>query len=116
MAAPVTAILFARYTTLAGVADFRTFPVDVEAFGSARFTAWRGVLVGASAQVEFSVEVSNDKEVWFTLISGWDPGEVTEVQDSAALNMKYLRATATLVGAETVVSVYMYASLEPRRA
>ena len=116
MATVVPIILFPRFTTLAGTGFSWTLPVDVQGFESVRLNAWRRAVIGTSASAQFELEVSNDKDVWSSKITGWDPGADTEDQRDAEFSERYMRAGVYLDGTvdHVIASLYLFGELVPR--
>jgi hypothetical protein len=116
----VPLIMFKKFTTLSGEADFSTAGMEVSQYTQAILGAWRGKLLGtATPTFGFTVEESTDQLSW-TECSGTntseDPGEETEMQIVATLSKRWFRLTASLTGTDPSVTCWALGFFEKRES
>jgi hypothetical protein len=115
-------ILFPRYTTFAGEADFTTLPINVTAYEAGDVMVWIGDVVGPTVPgiVTAIFEESTDQVRWSTC-GGAASGALTsgqETQLEPELAKPWMRLRVEIgpgTGGDPVVSCYAVGYLERRK-
>ena len=92
-------VLLPRYTSFSGAQVLRTAPINVRAFASAIISLWVGNAVGTTPGLVMQVQQSPDLKIW-TGISGFSGVPETEITNSVAFEMEWIRLVITLTGTD----------------
>ena len=114
----VPLVLLPRFSTFAGVATFRTLPLDVSAYVNVSLNIWRAALCGTAPTYAITIEESTDQVTWSTVsgtTASYDPGSDTEGPQNGALRKRWMRATIVLAGANPVATCWAIGFLEQRQ-
>jgi hypothetical protein len=113
----VPLVLFPRYTGLSGATKFKTAALDVNDYGNAAVSVWRGKLLAGSTGFSSTCEESTDQVNWTVCggtTAGFDPGEETEGQVVAHLRKRWFRLVLELGGTNPGVTCWAVGALERR--
>jgi hypothetical protein len=96
-------VLIPRFTSLVGVGEFTTVPVDVAGYNSAQIELWRGrfAMSGSGAVASFLafLEESLDGVTWQPVAAvarGHDPGEGNSLVLNHIFSLRWFRVRVTL--------------------
>ena len=118
------AVLFARFTTFAGVfttepKPFATVALEVTPYQGGLINVWRGKIVGTSVAPKFNFQESSDGVKW-TACGGYsvdfDPGENAETQYAPLFKKKWMRMTVELGHADNVLTLWASGFFEDRES
>ena len=112
-------VMFPRFTTIAGIASFKTAALNVERYSDGWGTVWRGEILGGglTPSFEITMQESEDQQTWFTCggsAAAADPGQDEERSLDFSISTRWLRAKIVLSGDEPVVTCWMVGFLKPR--
>lgn len=111
----VPAVFVPRYTSFVLPGSYPMPPVNVEVYGKARVTVWRGLMPGSGTRTcTVVVEDSHDADAW-RVLGSVDPGADASDTLQADLTRRWLRVRVEVEGpADTGVSCWVVGTLEVR--